>query len=795
MIAIGLLIFLKPEVGKGQIVNPFGDAVDGSVVVNSSYTTSSPYYVDDVRAKVTSFTTGSPTSTIYIGNQTGSFSVNDWAVIINMDPNCGTRNYSVLQIGSVGSNFLTTNSNILITSSSEMQIIQVKRFDSLTLDGVLSCHAFDEINGHGGYIFFFVRERLIFNTGGLIDGEGKGISGSFGELGGNSVSNSTTSGIVNSSLPRQNGGDASPTGGNFAATYGKRGYSANVDLGDSCDSYTILSGGNGGNGTVMYGNYGGIKPILANRCNSDMTNFLLLLGEGGVGGNGGRAPADGGAGGTSLGLNVATDGALGTSTSGYGGNGGDGGNGGAAVWIRAKIIEDNTANDVVINSSGTAGTAGTAGFGVGGDGGNGGNGENHGCTSRNNSINASGGGAGGKGGHGASGGNGGAGGRPGLVYIFTSTANNMLNTNSVASNGGVGGLGGSGTSAGASGINGTNGNPILGFDNLCSDCIDEVYSSDPPGEGGSGQRDTSDWAFLKDTNTIERVYECECFKIFKEIGLNIQSGITNLKSGGWGNSIAFNASFNGEATIIYIPNSPGIITLTQEYTKDDPIYPQYKIRYKDTYKCAYDENIGLGTMADFINDLNTNITLADISLNSPYASVDYTANNIDWEYFQGHYDARYLQNYSQFPPKIINLTTCSVIETSEDPIDGWDGLTGPTQEDLVPIYEEGDPGLENMENFGPEFSNIEENFTNYSNFKIFPNPAKDNFIISLDNFNSGKYNLELVNSKGVVVKTQEIVTNQGDESYSISIEGIAKGIYSVKVSNNKFSRVTSLIIK
>ena len=84
---------------------------------------------------------------------------------------------------------------------------------------------------------------------------------------------------------------------------------------------------------------------------------------------------------------------------------------------------------------------------------------------------------------------------------------------------------------------------------------------------------------------------------------------------------------------------------------------------------------------------------------------------------------------------------------------------------------------------------IEENGT-ASNFNMYPNPASDEIkIIPADNSTNSK--MEITNSLGQIVKTGSL----NNQSLTIPVNDLSKGVYFVKVQNEKGKTVSKLIIE
>ncbi|MFT3933169.1 MAG: T9SS type A sorting domain-containing protein [Chitinophagaceae bacterium] len=87
---------------------------------------------------------------------------------------------------------------------------------------------------------------------------------------------------------------------------------------------------------------------------------------------------------------------------------------------------------------------------------------------------------------------------------------------------------------------------------------------------------------------------------------------------------------------------------------------------------------------------------------------------------------------------------------------------------------------------------VKVNFTKLPGIRISPNPASSYLYISLENINS-PVNLQLVNTNGQVVKQTIITQNLANKS--ISLVGLPKGLYSVKLVSQQKVTTQKLVIQ
>ncbi|HWY97482.1 MAG TPA: T9SS type A sorting domain-containing protein, partial [Bacteroidia bacterium] len=80
-------------------------------------------------------------------------------------------------------------------------------------------------------------------------------------------------------------------------------------------------------------------------------------------------------------------------------------------------------------------------------------------------------------------------------------------------------------------------------------------------------------------------------------------------------------------------------------------------------------------------------------------------------------------------------------------------------------------------------------------FSIYPNPAKDNIIISFENNKSQNVTIAIKNILGQIIVTLSIGTlNNGKHQYPINISQLLNGIYFITLSSDNLSETKKLII-
>lgn len=78
---------------------------------------------------------------------------------------------------------------------------------------------------------------------------------------------------------------------------------------------------------------------------------------------------------------------------------------------------------------------------------------------------------------------------------------------------------------------------------------------------------------------------------------------------------------------------------------------------------------------------------------------------------------------------------------------------------------------------------------------IYPNPNNGNFTIQGNNFERGVFTLSIINQLGQVVYTQHLDAPQGILQHEISAEGLASGVYMLRIQNEKGSMSGRITIK
>ena len=86
--------------------------------------------------------------------------------------------------------------------------------------------------------------------------------------------------------------------------------------------------------------------------------------------------------------------------------------------------------------------------------------------------------------------------------------------------------------------------------------------------------------------------------------------------------------------------------------------------------------------------------------------------------------------------------------------------------------------------------------TNISdNIKIYPNPVKDNLVISLVNPSDKKLQIQLFNAAGQNIYQQQVDTPGRDELFKIPFSHFPKGVYWLKINSEKKIKMVKKIVK
>jgi hypothetical protein len=83
-----------------------------------------------------------------------------------------------------------------------------------------------------------------------------------------------------------------------------------------------------------------------------------------------------------------------------------------------------------------------------------------------------------------------------------------------------------------------------------------------------------------------------------------------------------------------------------------------------------------------------------------------------------------------------------------------------------------------------------------STFSVWPNPVHDKIFITINNDNASSIIIKIIDSKGSLVKVQEVSASQGSNQFSVDMRSIAKGVYSLSIdSGDGLLRKTVQLVK
>jgi len=468
---LALLIFSFVQSVSAQILG-YPNNTHGTKTVTSDETWCSD------RARVTSATSSGSNYDLTLTDFDGSFTQDDWLMIIQMY-GTGIGNYSMVNVVTSGTtsgptanltvNLPLSNSwpTLNFASTDRVQVVKISRFWNLTVTGGrVTCPAYDVNSGTGGILAVMVGNQFTM-SGGYFDVSAKGFyphfpsgglgTGGAGASGGTSVTPPGATAGSNSASVDVNQEPAynvafTPNSGS-AALYSETNGAlwANTTTTTLNTSFNGQNGGQpndaGSPGSATSGevNYNSVTT-------SSYPGTLILGGSGVAGANGGAGGGGGGKGGTGGSTNSTSPVPLASPLAGSNGNTGEnggiagaGGAGGGILYLKVYNsdltgIPNNQKRFVAVGGQGANGGNG----GDGGMGGAGGLGAEGNCVGSPGIITTPGGVGGyGDGGKGGNGGDAGSGGLGGTIWILKGVGTHTTAFSSFADNlGGQGGRGG-----------------------------------------------------------------------------------------------------------------------------------------------------------------------------------------------------------------------------------------------------------------------------------------------------------------------------------------------------------------
>ncbi|MEA3495240.1 MAG: T9SS type A sorting domain-containing protein [Bacteroidota bacterium] len=686
----------------------YGNGIDGSPTFASELKTDGTRGIADV--------IDNNNKEITFINLTGSFSVNDRVLIVQMEgPDAG--NYEVNKVSqNNGSSLVFTGiflNNYIVADI--VQVIRIPQYSNLTINGTktVTCEPYNSVTG-GGIVCFFVNNTLTFSDDGKVKANGKGYYGGDGGTIGPNVNTGDLGkgGLVLSDKNKRNGKDAEDY------NHGHRNVSWVINY-----LYSNNEGGNGGAGGFKIGiagqegTDGASTAVLPNQFSK------LLLGNGGNGGDSGDSGGAGGhGGGGGAGGYNGTDGTLGEN--GYsGGNGGNGGAGGGAIYIRANNVDLRNGAAVLLSNgkNGNDGQDGN-GSGIGGKGGDGGNGGDGICGIYGPGAP----GTPGFNGDGAGGGNGGKGGDAGMILF--EYGNQQLNL-SIELRGGTGGSGGIGAEP----------NPSTGS----------------TGTWGTLDLDVSGctWSYLPIITESEFI--CRCEDAFRHLSYcEISQYYPN------DNEWAF-WNLNGDILCTYNENDKEL--KCDVITTIDGNSTRPTETHTDIYKCELDDG-GAGSGCN-----NCFLAIGNGTLpGNNTADYTYFDNN---EYIYTKSTGYLTNNFNTCWSKCLDWRSCLYASCPQSGSDGSKGNDGDGNNNFFSRYHE------NSLTYRSNSTGIIETEFDYTNFKIYPNPTNNKFFVKFVAEIKKEYIFEIYSTKGEKIQTKQYISNGELTKLNFNIQSLEKGVY------------------
>ena len=104
-------------------------------------------------------------------------------------------------------------------------------------------------------------------------------------------------------------------------------------------------------------------------------------------------------------------------------------------------------------------------------------------------------------------------------------------------------------------------------------------------------------------------------------------------------------------------------------------------------------------------------------------------------------------------------------------------------------------GWSAMQTFTTAAQRTPEEENGSTSFNIYPNPAKEMVTIAFSSMDEGVYNIKLIDMIGRVVKSEIGNAGQGENTYLMNLDGIAKGVYMVILQKGDKLSKAKLVIE
>jgi hypothetical protein len=87
-----------------------------------------------------------------------------------------------------------------------------------------------------------------------------------------------------------------------------------------------------------------------------------------------------------------------------------------------------------------------------------------------------------------------------------------------------------------------------------------------------------------------------------------------------------------------------------------------------------------------------------------------------------------------------------------------------------------------------------KNTKGYYKLNVMPNPAKNNFVIEINNVETGNLNITLTNIVGDVVLSETVVKDSNSFKHSVNVSHLARGIYFLNIRSGNNNAIRKVII-
>ena len=89
---------------------------------------------------------------------------------------------------------------------------------------------------------------------------------------------------------------------------------------------------------------------------------------------------------------------------------------------------------------------------------------------------------------------------------------------------------------------------------------------------------------------------------------------------------------------------------------------------------------------------------------------------------------------------------------------------------------------------------VKVNFEKDYDFKVYPNPARDNIELQIVANKGGNAEIYVYNSLGAVVDMKPLAIKKGNNSTVFNLNGYSKGVYHMKIkTENNLNNITFVV--